>query len=196
MLDIRLYVHIRAPSHGISFTNNAWSNKPAMSSFIQHLLPLANELAPALRKARLQVADDNAKTPPFSCPTFDSVSKASLPTCPIDCGHCCEQYTPQLCQEDPGAWSRVQALTNLEAEAHVQSLVIDTDNNYAYIRDAIDKNGDTILKRWRRRAATKRANIVLQAMPGISPTRFAAAHLMDDFIRKLKQADIQEHDDM
>ncbi|KAK4547252.1 hypothetical protein LTR36_000907 [Oleoguttula mirabilis] len=75
-----------------------------------------------------------------------------------------------------------------EAARELQSLVATIHSNLAYTTKMIAQYGNTLLKRWHKRNAEKRASLLLKAMPDMFKQRSAPAQILLERKRKFDAA--------
>lgn len=179
--------------HALSHASAIFSTRKfcAFPTFLRLLLRLQFSVRPLslyslLPNMATSRASSSRNPPPaFECGKSGDVSAAALPICPEPCSTCASQYLPFAWQREPLART-LTTHNDEEAAAELQKLTATIYDNLAFVKDRIQQHGDTLLKRWQKRTAEKRANLLLAAVPHLSRHKWAAAHVSFDLVRKIK----------
>lgn len=108
----------------------------------------------------------------FRCLTFP-YGAAAPSTCPDSCIPCTEQFVPTSLRNNPIAFQKVELHDDKMAASVIQSLVESTQSDYSFVRDKIQTHGNAIAKRWQKRSAEKREEILRNAVPDMPLDRNA-----------------------
>ncbi|KAF7923039.1 uncharacterized protein EAE98_007744 [Botrytis deweyae] len=98
---------------------------------------------------------------------------------PCECSECVQQFLSQKVQEHQTTYSF--ALSDVEAQQKAGGFATEISRNLVYLRQQCQTNGDSIIKRWKKKSRNKREALLRDIDPNLYPHRWPLAHLNKAF---------------
>ncbi|KAE9375173.1 hypothetical protein N431DRAFT_555665 [Stipitochalara longipes BDJ] len=104
---------------------------------------------------------------------------------PCECAECKQQYRPNFdqCRK---IWTYTAALSDEEARVAVSDLTQKIFADLGYLQEQCTLNGNTILKRWKKKTPDQRKATLLEVDPEMYPHQWCDAYFSRDFLPKAR----------
>jgi hypothetical protein len=107
-----------------------------------------------------------------------TVVKSKVRMCPPPCACAeCETQFYSLFEQKFTCWHYAETLSDAQAKIVIANELDSTRAARAYLAASIEKHGDTILSRWRKRSTNKRAALLQQVEPTLPRKKWTVPRL-------------------
>jgi hypothetical protein len=101
---------------------------------------------------------------------------------PCECSICLQQFRAQFFQKREN-FNYEAVLSDREARQAAANLVQKAHANFQYLREQCEANGNTILKRWKKKSSEKRKALLLEVDPIMYPYQWSDIRFTGEFNR-------------